>query len=163
MLRQHKADSELISIYGKVLALIILLIVLSYLGFHYFGSIKQVGQQSVRVEHTRLLNVLGVVRSQWLMRSKPEVLQLDWYSDSEEHITSTGQVRMAVGGWPILDETSVAGCQQLLSELLGKSYALQIDTEFNVYTGVCRYIGESGDSISYQTTSGRVIFLTKAD
>ncbi|ABZ78388.1 conserved hypothetical protein [Shewanella halifaxensis HAW-EB4] len=145
-----------------MIALIILLFVLSYLGFHYFGSIKQVGQPSIRVEHTRLLNVLGVVRSQWLMRSKPETLVLDWYSDNPEHASSSGQVRMAVGGWPIPDETSVAGCRRLLTELLGLSYVQQIETQFNSDTGVCRYIGDSGESISYQTSSGRVIFLTEA-
>ncbi|MGS0674976.1 hypothetical protein [Shewanella sp. 0m-4] len=163
MLSQQKAEAELITIYGKVIALIILLIILFFLGFHYFGGIKQLSQPSIRVEHTRLLNVMAVARSQWLMRSKPDVLLLDWYSDSEDRVSSTGQVRMAAGGWPILNETSVAGCQQLLSELLGQGYVQQIDTEFNLDTGVCRYIGESGDSISYQTSSGRVIFLTRAD
>ena len=162
MLSQQKADSELIGVYGKIVALIILLLVLLYLSFHYFGSIKQLGQPSMQVEHTRLLNVLGVARSQWLMRSKPEVLLLDWYSDSQEHASSTGQVRMAAGGWPIPEETSVAGCRQLLIELLGPGYSKQIDIRFNADTGVCRYIGESGESISYQTSSGRVIFLTEA-
>ncbi|ABV89074.1 hypothetical protein [Shewanella pealeana] len=162
MLSQHKADSELLNVYGKLIALIILLIVLFYLSFNYFGSIKQLGQPSIQVEHTRLLNVLGVARSQWLMRSKPDILLLDWYSDSQEHASSTGQVRMAAGGWPIPDETSVAGCRRLLIELLGPGYMKQIDTRFNPDTGVCRYLGESGESISYQTTSGRVIFLTQA-
>nr|WP_283105596.1 hypothetical protein [Shewanella schlegeliana] len=134
-----------------------------YLAFSYFGSIKQLSQPSMQAEHTRLLNVLGVARSQWLMRSKPEILILDWYSDNPEHASSTGQVRMAAGGWPVPDETSVAGCRQLLVELLGAGYAQQIETRFNPRTDVCRYIGESGESISYQTTSGRVIFLTQGD
>ncbi|GIU13872.1 MULTISPECIES: hypothetical protein [unclassified Shewanella] len=163
MLSQHKADAKLLDVYGKLIALIILLIVLFYLSFNYFGSIKQLAQPSMQVEHTRLLNVLGVARSQWLMRSKPEILQLDWYSDSQEHASSTGQVRMAASGWPIPSETSVAGCRQLLVELLGPGYTKQIDTRFNPDTGVCRYLGESGESISYQTTSGRVIFLTQTD
>ncbi|MCG9730295.1 hypothetical protein L1D44_10580 [Shewanella sp. Isolate13] len=161
MLNQQKADAELISVYGKIIALIILLIVLFYLAFNYFGSIKQLSRPSMQVEHTRLLNVLGVARSQWLMRSKPEILILDWYSDNPKHASSTGQVRMAAGGWPVPNETSVAGCRQLLMELLGPGYAQQIETRFNSDTGVCRFIGESGESISYQTTSGRVIFLTQ--
>lgn len=162
MLSQHKADAELINVYGKIIALIILLIVLFYLAFSYFGSIKQLSQPSMQVEHTRLLNVLGVARSQWLMRSRPDILLLDWYSENSEHASSTGQVRMAAGGWPVPNETSVAGCRQLLAELLGTGYTQQIETQFNSDTGVCRYIGESGESISYQTSSGRVIFLTGA-
>ena len=160
MLSQHKADSELLNVYGKIIALIILLFVLFYLSFQYFGSIKQLGQLSLRVEHTRLVNIVAVARSQWLMRSKPDILLLDWYSDSEEHISSTGQVRMAAGGWPIPNETSVAGCRQLLAELLGDRGLLQINTEFNPDTGECRFIGDSGNQISYQTITGQVIFLT---
>lgn len=160
LLSQQKAESELLGIYGKLIALIILLLVMAYISFHYFGKINQTAQPSIQVEHSRLLNVLGVVRSQWLMRSKPDILQLDWYSDDIDSVASTGQVRMSAGGWPILNETSVAGCRQLLTELLGQGYMQQIETRFNSDTEICRYIDESGESISYQNSSGRVIFLT---
>lgn len=163
MLSQQKAESALLGIYGKLIALIILLMILAYISFHYFGNIKLAVQPSIQVEHNRLLNVLGVARSQWLMRSKPDILLLDWYSDDKDRVSSTGKVRMSKGGWPILNETSAAGCRQLLTELLGQGYMQQIETRFNFDTGTCRYIDESGESISYQTQSGQVIFLTASN
>ncbi|WP_237524070.1 hypothetical protein [Shewanella sp. KX20019] len=136
------------------------MLVLSYLAFGYFGGVNQVGQRSIQVEHNRLLNVLGVIRSQWQIQGKPERLQLDWRSDLTDSAETISYVSMATGGWPIPDETSVAGCRELIGELLGLSYAKQVVTKFNSNTGACRYIGEEGGSISYQTSSGRVIFLT---
>lgn len=160
MLSQQKADGELLTLFRKIFALVILLLVLAYFAFSHFGGINQVGQQSIQVEHNRLLNILGVIRSQWLIKGKPERLQLDWHSNFEGGTESISYVSMAAGGWPIPDETSVAGCRDLIEQLLGASYVRQIVTKFNSNTGVCRYIGVSGGSISYQTTSGRVIFLT---
>lgn len=161
MLSQQKADNELLTLLGKIFALIILLLVLSYLAFGYFVSIQQVGQQNIQVVHNRLLNTLGVIRSQWLIRGKPSSLKLDWRSEPEGEVEATGFVAMAEGGWPIPNEASVAGCRELIDELLGAGYSQQIVTRFNSSSGVCRYIGESGGSISYQTGSGRVIFLTR--
>ncbi|WP_232775170.1 MULTISPECIES: hypothetical protein [unclassified Shewanella] len=160
MLSQQKSDIELLTLFRKIFALVILLLVLSYLAFSHFDSIKQVGQQSIKTEHNRLLNILGIIRSQWLIKGRPEQLKLDWRSHLDGEIESISYVSMAVGGWPLPDETSVAGCRDLIEELLGESYTQQIVTKFNSNTGVCRYIGVSGGSISYQTTSGRVIFLT---
>nr|WP_283102797.1 hypothetical protein [Shewanella abyssi] len=144
----------------RVFALVILSLVLSYLAFNYFDSVNKVGKQSMQVEHNRLLNVLGVIRSQWLIQGKPDRLQLDWRSDLTDSVETISYVSMAAGGWPIPDETTVAGCRALVEELLGVSYAQQVVTKFNFNTGVCRYIGISGGSISYQIGSGRVIFLT---
>ena len=102
-----------------------------------------------------------MIRSQWLIRGKPSSLKLDWRSQPDGDVDATGLVTMSEGGWPIPNETSVAGCRYLIDELLGAGYSQQIVTRFNSSSGVCRYIGESGGSISYQTGSGRVIFLTR--
>ena len=160
VLSQQKADIELLTLFGKIFSLVILLLVLSCLAFNYFGGIKQAGQQHIKVDHNRLLNTLGVIRSQWLIRGKPAQLKLDWRSELDGDIESTGFVSMAEGGWPLPNETTVTGCRDLIDELLGTGYSQQIVTKFNSSSGVCRYIGESGGSISYQIDSGRVIFLT---
>ncbi|MEZ9819354.1 hypothetical protein AB4238_01840 [Shewanella sp. 10N.286.45.A1] len=161
MLSQQKADIELLTLFGKISSLVILLLVLSYLAFNYFGSIKQAGQQHIQVDHNRLLNTLGIIRSQWLIRGKPSPLKLDWRSEPKGDIAATGFVAMAEGGWPILNEASAVGCRELIDELLGAGYSQQVVTRFNSSSGVCRYIDVSGGSISYQTGSGRVIFLTR--
>lgn len=160
MLSQQKADIDLLTLFKKIVTLVVLLLVLSCFAFSYFGQSKQVDYQSIKTEHNRLLNILGVIRSQWLIKGKPKQLKLDWHSDFNGKVGSVGYILMADGGWPLPSVTSVAGCRDLIEELLGAGYIQKLVTEFNLNTGVCRYIGADEASISYQLTSGRVIFLT---
>ncbi|WOT04794.1 hypothetical protein [Shewanella youngdeokensis] len=119
-------------------------------------------QQSFNDEHNRLLNILGVIRSQWQLQGRPQKLKLDWHSELNSNNNVIGYVAMADGGWPIPDQQNVKGCSQLIDELLGTGYSETLSIDYNFNTGVCRYMGTHGSSISYQTTSGRVIFVTES-
>ncbi|MCL1139312.1 hypothetical protein [Shewanella pneumatophori] len=160
MLSQQKSDRELLSLSGRVFSIIILLLILSYLAFSHFDSIKLLGNSNIQTVHNRLLNVLAGVKSQWLIRGQPQQLKLDWRTDLNQESLQVSYVLMSTGGWPVPNETNVAGCRQLIGSLLGDSYGQHFVTEHDINTETCRYIGVDGGSISYQLNSGRVIFLT---
>nr|WP_276521550.1 hypothetical protein [Shewanella sairae] len=132
-----------------------------YLGFSYFNAVSKVGQQNIHLTHNRLLNVLGGIRSQWLIQGQPTELTLNWQTEIEPNDYSVSHVQMSSGGWPIPSETNVAGCRQLMESLLGENYQQTLITKYDFSTASCRYIGTAGGSINYQTISGRVIFLTE--
>ncbi|MDR8522156.1 hypothetical protein [Shewanella fidelis] len=160
MLSQQKSDRELLSLSGKVFSIIILLLVLSYLAFSHFDGIKLLGNSNIQNVHNKMLNVLAGVKSQWLIRGQPTQLKLDWRTDLNQDTIQVSYVLMSKGGWPVPNETNVAGCRQLIGSLLGDSYTQHFVTELDINTETCRYIGVDGGSISYQLNSGRVIFLT---
>ena len=160
MLSQQKSDRELLSLSGKVFSIIILLLVLSYLAFSHFDGIKLLGNSNIQNVHNKMLNVLAGVKSQWLIRGQPTQLKLDWRTDLNQDRLQVSYVSMSEGGWPMPNETSVAGCRQLIGSLLGDSYTKHFVTELDINTETCRYVGVDGGSISYQLNSGRVIFLT---
>lgn len=54
------------------------------------------------------------------------------------------------------------GCKQLWGQLLGRETVKQhIVTTFDSSRDVCDYFDNNSEQLSYQLSSGRVIFLTK--
>ncbi|WP_394203809.1 hypothetical protein [Shewanella waksmanii] len=164
MQQQQKADGELMQVYAKLVALILLLVVLAVLGFRYLGSVGQVSAQGLVVEHTRLLNVLGMIKAQWLAKGRPEYMRLDWQFDDVSEGKDQQLVKISRGGWPIVNGVNELACEQLWYQLLGGHTATQqIVIEVSPGRDVCSYIANNSDRISYQLTSGRVIFLTNQE
>ncbi|GGP88921.1 MSHA biogenesis protein MshF [Shewanella ulleungensis] len=89
MLSQQKADDDLLSVYGKIVAIIVLLIVLLILGARYINTAPNLTSQSLAFEHNRLLNVLAMVRSQWLTSGRPDKMLLSWYDVAPNVLTNT--------------------------------------------------------------------------
>ncbi|MCL1113749.1 MULTISPECIES: hypothetical protein [Shewanella] len=80
MLSQQKADDDLLKVYGKMIAIVVLLIVLSVLGARYIKTEPILTSQGLAFEHNRLLNVLAMVKSQWLTSGRPNRMLLSWYN-----------------------------------------------------------------------------------
>lgn len=159
MKSQQKADGELLQVFGKVVAIVLLLTLLSVLGFRYFGSVSNISSQGLRVDHNRLLNVLGMVKAQWLAQGRPTEMKLTWASTGTEYAES--YVKMSAGGWPLPNNRDASGCEQLWYQLLGKdTLSQQFVSEIDAKRDVCNYIANNSDRVGYQLTSGRVIFLT---
>lgn len=106
-------------VYAKLVALILLLIVLAILGFRYLGSVQQVSAQGLVVEHTRLLNVLGMIKAQWLAKGRPEMMRLDWQFTDVTDGQDQQLVKINRGGWPTVNNVNESSCEQLWQQLLG--------------------------------------------
>lgn len=164
MQSQQKADSDLLRVYGRLISLCLILIILAVIGVKYFSTMPQLAARTVELEHTRFLNVLAMVRSQWLSLGKPSQMRLDWEVLNEQS-AKNGQtlVMMNSLGWPQPNTLDDQGCQALWQQLMGQELAE--NTLMGAYfskDNSCRYRSKNGDSIGYQLNSGRVIFLTNS-
>ncbi|MCL1075319.1 MSHA biogenesis protein MshF [Shewanella dokdonensis] len=158
MAAQRSADDSLMSIYRQLIALALLLLLLGIIGIRYFNGLQQVADNSLQLEHNRLLNVLAMVRSQWLSQGKPSTLLADWQLSG---VPQQDALLMDKGGWPLPATFDAAGCQQLWQQLLGASVAQAgITVSYQTDAQQCDYQSSSGPSIRYQLRNGRVIFLT---
>lgn len=161
MENQERADGELMQVYGKVAAILVFLLILGVLGYGYFAKVDQVSSQGLRLEHGRLLNVLAMVRSQWLVQGRPKEMRLDWSTAIDLGHGQQPLIKMSEQGWPTLDEVTEEGCKTLWWQLLGgRDDLAKIVTQADRAGEVCSYIANNGDRLSYQLRSGRVIFLT---
>ncbi|MFQ6371857.1 MSHA biogenesis protein MshF [Shewanella sp. YIC-542] len=160
MTPQRRADTALMSVYQQLVALVLLLLLLGIIGARYFNGLQQVTDNTLQVEHNRLLNVLAMVRSQWLSQGSPASLSADWQlsqARSEQDV-----LKMAQGGWPLPASYGATGCQQLWQQLLGVPLqSLGISVRYQADTSTCEYHNRTGQYISYQLSSGRVMFLTE--
>ncbi|ASJ95444.1 hypothetical protein [Shewanella marisflavi] len=161
MKNQQRVDGELMQAYGKVVAILVLLLILGGLGYGYFAKVDQVSSQGLRFEHNRLLNVLAMVRSQWLVQGRPKEMRLDWSTAIDLGDGQQPLIKMSDQGWPTLSKVTQEGCKTLWWQLLGGRNELsKIITQADEAGEVCSYIANNGDRLSYQLRSGQVIFLT---
>ncbi|MDH1471934.1 MSHA biogenesis protein MshF [Shewanella sp. GD03713] len=164
MQSQQKAESDLLRVYGRLVSLTLILIILAVIGFKYFATMPQLAARSVELEHTRFLNVLAMVRSQWLSLGKPQQMRLDWEVFNEQSANNDQtSVLMSVQGWPQPSHLDDQSCQLLWQQLMGQEAGDESLTgSYFTKDNSCRYRSKNGDSIGYQLNSGRVIFLTSS-
>lgn len=165
MQSQQKAESNLLRVYGRLVSLTLVLIILAVIGVKYFTAMPQLAARSVEVEHSRFLNVLAMVRSQWLSLGKPQQMRLDWevFNEQNTHNEQQTLVIMSAQGWPQPTELSDQGCQALWWQLMGQEAAdNSLIGSYFLKDNSCRYRSQNGDRIGYQLNSGRVIFLTNS-
>ncbi|WP_039034082.1 hypothetical protein [Shewanella sp. ECSMB14102] len=156
---QHQAEEDLLRTFASLAALLILLIILAVLGMRYFSAVDKVSARGLQLEHHRLLNVLAMVRSQWLRLGRPEQMQLDWHT--LDHEVQPSPLAMNQAGWPQAPSRNDKGCEVLWQQLLGGlPDKAVIQAQFINRDQSCRYLSPAGDSLSYQLDTGRVIFLT---
>ncbi|GGP61325.1 MSHA biogenesis protein MshF [Shewanella algicola] len=87
MLNQQKADDDLLKVYGKLIAIVVLIILVGILGGRYVNTAPNLTSQGLAFEHNRLLNVLAMVRSQWLASGRPNKMLLSWYDVAPNVLT----------------------------------------------------------------------------
>ncbi|VEE61617.1 Uncharacterised protein [Shewanella putrefaciens] len=164
MQSQQKAESDLLRVYGRLVSLTLILIILAVIGFKYFATMPQLAARSVELEHTRFLNVLAMVRSQWLSLGKPQQMRLDWEVFNEQSVNNDQtSVLMSAQGWPQPSHLDDQSCQLLWQQLMGQEVGDESLTgSYFAKDNSCRYRSKNGDSIGYQLNSGRVIFLTSS-
>ncbi|NMH65216.1 MSHA biogenesis protein MshF [Shewanella salipaludis] len=161
MRREQKAESELLGVYGGMMTLVPVLVIMAIIGFKYFAGLPQLASRNLEQEHTRLLNVLAMVRSQWLLLGKPRALPLNWQTTADQPTQAPGRVRMSGQGWPLPDSLDEAGCRALWQQLMGKDPAADaLTASYRASDDTCRFALEQGDSLVYRLNSGGVIFLT---
>ncbi|MFB2779041.1 MSHA biogenesis protein MshF [Shewanella mangrovisoli] len=164
MQSQQKAESDLLRVYGRLVSLTLILIILAVIGVKYFATMPQLAARSVELEHTRFLNVLAMVRSQWLSLGKPQQMRLDWEVFNEQNANNEHtSVLMSVQGWPQPSHLDDQSCQLLWQQLMGQEAGDEsLIGSYFAKDNSCRYRSKNGDSIGYQLNSGRVIFLTSS-
>ncbi|MDR6965868.1 MSHA biogenesis protein MshF [Shewanella putrefaciens] len=162
MRSQQKAESNLLNLYGRMIALIVVLTMMAIIGIKYFSTMPQLAARGLELEHTRFLNIVAMVRSQWLSLGKPSQMNLDWeIFDNQSQQLKPSVVKMNALGWPQPLQLDNQGCQALWQQLMGTE--LKKSTLTGAYLprdNSCHYRSQNGDSIGYQLDSGRVIFLT---
>jgi hypothetical protein len=167
MQNQQKADGELLHVFGKVVSILLILALLTILGFKYFSSVDNVGAQSFKREHTKLINMLAMVKAQWFTQGRPDLMPLDWNSfdgnaPNKHEQPELALIKMSKGGWPLPNQRDMVGCEQLWSQLLGRETEKQhVVTAFDVSGNVCSYIDNNSAQLRYNLETGRVKFLTK--
>ncbi|MGL5667314.1 MAG: MSHA biogenesis protein MshF [Shewanella sp.] len=164
MQSQQKAESDLLRVYGRLVSLTLILIILAVIGVKYFATMPQLAARSVELEHTRFLNVLAMVRSQWLSLGKPQQMRRDWEVFNEQRANNEHtSVLMSVQGWPQPSHLDDQSCQLLWQQLMGQEAGDEsLIGSYFAKDNSCRYRSKNGDSIGYQLHSGRVIFLTSS-
>ncbi|QBF83328.1 hypothetical protein EXU30_11915 [Shewanella maritima] len=184
MEKQQFAEHDIIKAYGRIISVTILVIVLGVLGYRHFSSIPSLVGQSLAIEHKRLLNILAMVRSQWLSSGRPSSLLLDWdslasnmqasnqgvtgqdnganSSEDETDLSNLGftdnRISLSANGWPLLETENKAGCYRLWHQLLASSTD-ELSVTYDAKNKICRYMADNNDSVSYQVSSGRVIYF----
>tara|TARA_R110002050_G_scaffold60_1_gene490 strand:+ start:411 stop:989 length:579 start_codon:yes stop_codon:yes gene_type:complete len=188
MLSQQKADGDLLKVYGRVIAIVVVLTLLAIFGGRYVNTTSNIGGRGLEFEHNRFLNVLAMVHSQWLASGRPHKMQLSWHHmasnvasskvsndnavlqdsaskidaiDTDTDLVGTDNwISMSDQGWPTIDTNDVQGCEQLWGHLLATNVQeLNIAVDYQSDENICRYHSGNEASLSYQLQTGRVIFL----
>lgn len=152
---QEQANGKTLSVFRQLITLIVMLVIIAVFADRYFSSVNNVSAQGLAIEHNRLVNVLAMVRSQWLSLNRPDELQVDWLLHDES--PASNRLTMHRGGWPTVTSQDNAGCEQLWQQLLGLSAAQsELNIAFDSVAQTCQYIAANGQRIEYQLNSGQV-------
>lgn len=162
MQTQQKAESDLLRIYGRMITIGLVLVIMAVIGAKYFLTLPQIAGRGLELEHSRFLNVLVMVRSQWLSLGKPQQLRLNWeVFDSPPMEAQSSVVDINRLGWPQPKHLSAQGCQDLWLQLMGAEVDDQgLVADYLARDNSCHYLSKSGYSLGYQLNSGRVVLLT---
>ncbi|MCG9695482.1 MSHA biogenesis protein MshF [Shewanella sp. Isolate11] len=158
MQSQQQSDNHLLQVYGRLVALCVLLVILTVFGFRYFNAIEQTSAQNLRVEQSRLLNVLAMIRGQWLAQGRPQQMKLNWLLPENEQDTS---ILINELGWPTLAHVDENSCKILWQQLMGSDSRFEASIMAQgLGSDICLYSSRNGDQIRYKLSSGEVILLT---
>lgn len=165
MRSQQQVEGHLLRLYGRTVALCLVLAVMAIMGLRYFSTAPDMGSRHLEIEHTRLLTILAMVRSQWLSLGKPSQLQLNWEITGLKQLHDKSSVLMNTQGAPQPPSLSSQGCQQLWLQLMGSKLNTQaFVASYYTKDNSCRFMvntgADQGGSLAYQLDSGRVIFQT---
>ncbi|WP_153913850.1 MSHA biogenesis protein MshF [Shewanella sp. TC10] len=170
MRKQQKSENDLLKTYARIISLTLIIVIMGVIGTKHFSTVDSIGTKSLELEHSRLLYVLAMVKSQWLSQGRPDSLKLSWENmsvssankqfETDSIRASKNIIKMSDEGWPQLDSESVAGCKELWQQLMASDlHDIKAEVLYQNETKICRFATEQSGSISYQTTSGRVIFF----
>ncbi|MBB1269645.1 hypothetical protein [Shewanella sp. SR44-3] len=161
---QQKAESDLLSVYRRMITLILLLMIFGVLAWGYFSSVSQLKSQSLAIEHSRLINTLPMIRSQWLSSGRPSKMKLQWQGQDTDNSPQAVMVFMSHAGWPQLNSQDSLGCQLLWQQLLGSDLVqLNVNTEYQLVSQRCEFIALDGAKLTYQPMTGEVTFWQFGD
>ncbi|QSX40464.1 hypothetical protein [Shewanella cyperi] len=154
---QREVEGELMGVFRTLTALILLLLILGGLGWRYFSGLESVAGNGLALQHSRLLNVLGMARSQWLSQGQPGEVMLQWAGDGGRSV-----VKMSKGGWPVPDEASADGCARLWQALLSvKPESGLVSTDYSVEADICSFTTHDGDRLEYSLLSGKLLLASQ--
>ena len=128
MRKQQKSESDLLKAYARIISLTLIIVIMGVIGAKHFSSVDNIGTKSLELEHSRLLYVLAMVKSQWLSQGRPDTLKLSWENISvgsankqlgaDTISASKNIIKMSDEGWPQLNNESVEGCRELWHQLM---------------------------------------------
>ncbi|WP_170308227.1 hypothetical protein [Parashewanella tropica] len=165
---QQKADANVSLQLVKMAAICVVLAVIGYAAAYIEPDIEKVDNQAFKQEYLRLQHVLGVVRNQWIIRGKPQSINLNWQDlnaitqplNSSNEIVATTKVKLSRDGFPLLNSNDVQGCKLLWNQLMGTSrITLRLVTDYHTSKQHCEYKVPSGGTIIYQLAIEKLKFI----
>lgn len=160
MQRQQQAEHKLLRGYGCMVTLTLVLVIVAVIGIKYFSRLPPLSAGPLEQQHSRWVNVLTMVRAQWLSLGKPSQLQLTWQAFAHHPHHQPSVVTMNEFGWPAPPSPDGQGCQQLWQQLMGTELKVNaLVAEYVAQDNSCHFHTQNGDGFSYQQDFGRVIFL----
>ena len=151
---QEQANGKTLGVFRQLITLIVMLVIIAVFAERYFSSVNNVSAQGLALEHNRLVNVLAMVRSQWLSLNRPDELQVDWLLHDES--PASNRLLMNRGGWPTVRHYDETGCAALWQQLLGLSAEQsELYIRYDNASQTCQFIAANGQRIEYQLSSGQ--------
>ncbi len=154
MLNQRKSNNRLLYVYGKLVSLCVVLTIMTILSFRYFTVIEQTSLPSLKMEQNRLINVLAMVHSQWLIQGRPREMNLDWLLPDNE---IDNHVLISEQGWPTLLHINDQNCEKLWRQLLGHNANFKIKLTIEALPpDICTCSNKLGQQLRFQLGSNNI-------
>ena len=161
MLQQQKAEGDLLTVYARLIAIVLVFVLMAILGGRYFYAAPDLVKRNLQLEHDRMVNMLVMVRSQWLSLGKPTEMKLDWETlgqYQQQAIT----MYISSKGMPLPNTRDSQGCQQLWNALLGSDISIKgINVDYSNKDDACVFFASDKEQIIYSMLTGKVSYLTQ--
>ncbi|WP_076538536.1 hypothetical protein [Shewanella sp. UCD-KL21] len=169
MQKQQQSERNLVKSYIRIVSVTLALVIMAVIGAKHFASLDTIGAQSIQREHNRLLYVLAMVKSQWLSQGRPQSLKLTWENLAPDSVNQQSKdgtlaeqdniILMSTFGRPMLKSASPQGCVELWQQLMASNLQdMGARVNYQTELEICHFATVQSGSISYQVSSGRVIF-----
>ena len=174
MNRQQKLEASLMQTFTRVLVVVLISVLVAIGIKQMLANVQVFHNENLKQEVQRLKHVIQVLHNQWLIKGKPNKLEVTWsklaenMSDIEIAATNNKtEIQFNAQGVPQLKTKDNQGCEQLWQALMAAdSKLLNIQAEYEQQHDVCLFrqqlkadeeqlLGE----IHYQMNTGQVDYL----
>ena len=174
MNQQQKLEASLMQTFTRILVVVMILGLVAIGIKRMLPNLQTFHNENLKQEVLRLKHVIQVLHNQWLIKGKPQTIQVEWtqlaeYFDkpSIEQVQPLTEIPFNTLGFPKLATLDDQGCELLWQTLMAvDSKLLNIKAEYKEQTHECHFyqqvtteekqpLGE----IRYQLKTGQADYL----